>query len=588
MKLARQNCGKPNICKVIWKWFARYCPDCLTSIRRRRAEAPKICLIWPAKCPKTEPKRENGGPKGAVTCDLQHNAYPSTGPTATIARRARYYTYHAIPRQSISPGLKISFQCTSRKQAMGNKYYRFHKPKVDAFLNELGGDGRIVSSQTGSDVVQRRQEDFIERTQHVKRCRNRHDEHQAEWMDGLNTKRKQHFEEIVKRLRNIRWDKEIDFLIEEDSLDDMALLPIIYQSSKLTPKSWEKVLAAVKGFLENTREDRLAKEQSEILQPRFLALEQAMLSHYVQLPRIPLMDCQPDYVDLAMMEPCKATTDTPSSQTVTHEDFAAIMLAVASRWEELRKQELREAICKHIRSGTQCAPACRAAGCRESRSLAFYHYPDILAHPCGHMSQYGDMWMFFQGSSVDRDQLVMVADDPYSQCRLLFALKNMCRSNVILPWAVKNMCGIIEALGLDPACATVNNLQKCEGRVRCVQCSTPQSVADDDYDMAYTWEATLGHSWSTNSLIDHDQWESVRRDNMRIVKKLEDSAHARFPSLWTPGSVWVCLLCVDWDGKGEDVLSHVSFKHNILGLGTVYMHLRKSVAVVRPPVTLPY
>lgn len=30
--LAWQSCGKPNIRKVIWKWFARYCPGCLTSM----------------------------------------------------------------------------------------------------------------------------------------------------------------------------------------------------------------------------------------------------------------------------------------------------------------------------------------------------------------------------------------------------------------------------------------------------------------------------------------------------------------------------------------------------------------------------
>lgn len=46
-----------------------------------------------------------------------------------------------------------------------SKYYRFHKPEVDAFKNELGADGRSISPETYTEVVQRRKADFVQRMQ---------------------------------------------------------------------------------------------------------------------------------------------------------------------------------------------------------------------------------------------------------------------------------------------------------------------------------------------------------------------------------------------------------------------------------------
>ncbi|RDX50896.1 hypothetical protein OH76DRAFT_1481957 [Lentinus brumalis] len=474
-------------------------------------------------------------------------------------------------------------------------------------MNELGGDGRTISFKTASEIMQRHEEDLNERMQHAKRCRGWYDDQHAEWMDGLNTKRKQRFEEIIKRLRDVGWEKEIDFLVAENSLDDMASLPVVQQSSKLTPKTWEKVLAAVKEFLERTRKDRLAKERGEVLRPRFLDLEQAILSYCVQLPRVPRMDCRPGYVDLAMMDECKAIADAPGSQTVTREDFAAIMPDLASLWEEKRKQELGEAIRKCFGSlGEEVEPLALAIAVfpctlcsRGTQPLAFYHYPDVLAHPCGRM--HGDMRMFFEGGGVEWDQAVYnnavcrtFANDPYSKCRFPFALKNMCRSDAILQRTLKNMRGIVEALGLDPARAAVDELRMCEGRVRCVQCSTSQTATEDHQDMVYTWDAALVHAWSKKSLIEHDQWESVGSNDMQTIKKLEEKEHVRFPSLWSPGSVWACSLCVDWDGEGHDVVSHLLTEHNITTAakctsdGTLYLHPGKSVAVIRPPIVFPY
>lgn len=85
-----------------------------------------------------------------------------------------------------------------------------------------------------------------------------------------------------------------------------------------------------------------------MLRPRFLNLEQALLAHYVQLPRVASMDCRPEYVDLALMEECKTMADVPADQTVTREDFACIVPTLAAPWEQERKDKLLAALSKCI------------------------------------------------------------------------------------------------------------------------------------------------------------------------------------------------------------------------------------------------
>ncbi|RPD76285.1 hypothetical protein L226DRAFT_533396 [Lentinus tigrinus ALCF2SS1-7] len=555
------SCGKPNIRKIIWQWFVRYCPGCVTSMSYHYCETEDKINDQALHLPNRLTLFSK--------CDLDDVF-------------GMYITKSSYSMRRINP--------------FTSKYFRFHKRDVVPFLNELGGS----TCETASTLVQRRKRDFAERMKHARRCQNWYDHQHEVWMAGLDTKREQRFEEIVHRLRDMGWDEEIEYLGEE-GLEEMASLPVVAQSSKLTPKNWEKVLYAVQDFLENTRKQRLSEARTEVLRSRFLDLKEALLSHYVQLPRIPIMDCRPDDVDFAMMDECKAVADAPTSATVTREDFADIIPNIASRWEEQRKIEHREAIRKCIGSIAEDAESLTLAVAifpcvmcsRGTQPLAFYHWPDVLAHPCGRMR--GNVFMFIEGGAIDWEQAVYnVAacrnDSSYWNCRFPYALKNLYGSEANLERAVKNMRGIVEALGLDPEHATVDDLRKCEGRVRCVQCSS-HDLMEDCQDMVYTWEAAFAHAWSKKSLIEHNQWESVGADDMKIVTKLEKSGHDEFPSLWIPGSVWVCSLCVDWDGKGEDVVLHLLTSHDlkVFSLGeTIYLHPGKSMGVVRPPVVFPY
>lgn len=254
-----------------------------------------------------------------------------------------------------------------------------------------------------------------------------------------------------------------------------------------------------------------------MLRPRFLNLEQALLAHYVQLPRVASMDCRPEYVDLALMEECKAMADVPADQTVTREDFACIVPTLAARWEQERKDELLAALSKCIPPvAIDVDPlylACAIFPCTHCSSrnvFPFFHYPAVLAHQCAHSRHGMDLWLdpddfdieydgddarFVQAADVYKMAAITPDPDPdrfYPAKRIPFALKNMLNRDSALARAVRNLRNILKALGLDPACATVAELRECKARVQCVHCQRFQAEGlGDDGNKVYTWEAAV-------------------------------------------------------------------------------------------------
>ena len=51
-------------------------------------------------------------------------------------------------------------------------------------------------------------------------------------------------------------------------------------------------------------------------------------------------------------------------------------------------------------------------------------------------------------------------------------------------------------------------------------------------------------------LFEHDKWERVPDEDIPAVKNIEAREHIL--RLSTPGSVWACSLCVNWDASGEE------------------------------------
>ena len=65
---------------------------------------------------------------------------------------------------------------------------------------------------------------------------------------------------------------------------------------------------------------------------RLEALEEAILAHYVQLPRTPPMDIRPPYIEFALMKECRVLAQATLTRKITSDDFSAIIPGLADRW----------------------------------------------------------------------------------------------------------------------------------------------------------------------------------------------------------------------------------------------------------------
>ncbi|KAI0753841.1 hypothetical protein C8Q74DRAFT_1222369 [Fomes fomentarius] len=355
-----QNCGRPGVWKVMWAWFARYCPKCVIALSYTYNEA--------------RDKMRN------VDRQIQHKAL--TTPSAllnlfgAIEGQAERYYHH-------NTGI----------------VFRLRKTHVDSFIQALDQLAKPITDEARSQVIGRQKAYIAPKLPYIKACKDWHDKRRTEWADRLEAKRCEHFTEIVTRLNERGWDQEVE-LIQYHGIDivKMEALQVVRQPSRLTPKCksspWEKVFKAIYPMLQLYRHKRLVKERTGVFCPRFAALQAAILAHYVQLPRTAHMDYHPDSVDLALMDECRAIADVPADQTVTQEDFARVVPELAARWEQERKKELTEAVIARLPKpppddvdilGLSIAifPCTGCKFARHSQSRP-HRYPAILGHPCAH------------------------------------------------------------------------------------------------------------------------------------------------------------------------------------------------------------
>nr|VWP02239.1 Thioredoxin 1 (Trx-1) [Ganoderma boninense] len=439
--------------------------------------------------------------------------------------------------------------------------------------------------------------------------RQKHSASLKEWFEkeernrivALGDKKAQRFTEIVKRLRESEWAEEIELLSDEE-LEEMSKLPVVRRSSKLTKGEWSNVLVVLDEFLKKRRDRRLLGEHQVAVRARLGELEKAILEHYVQLPRTPAMNIRPIYIEFAHMEKCKALANAPAEQTVTSDDFLKILPGLHKEWHTSAKTQLVKALKKHLQS---LRVTITGAAMRDPLNLAIavfvcrdhpftcMRYPAVLAHPCGYTSEH-DVW-------EDRDSLptweniytttarrlyVDEDDDDEVDGREPFALSKVVGvEDSYVCKVLKPMCAIVRALGLDPANATVADLEACGARLRCGTC-----VSEGKPDVVYGWEAALSHFQEFSRKHSKWTWKQVHGAELDKVRKLEAARDAR-PLDYRRGT-WACSLCVDWDGSGGEINAHLLNQHRLKSVdkcvrkGTIYVHPAKNNALMRLPVVL--
>lgn len=254
---------------------------------------------------------------------------------------------------------------------------------------------------------------------------------------------------------------------------------------------------ALDEYMKRVQDRRLDWAYRALLKTRFGILEKALVAHYVTLPRTARMDYRPQYIDFAFTPECRAIVDVPASEPVTVEQFAAVIPALAQKWDADCRKALTDYLLPHLGDIPADVDPLKLAisffSCGSStllRELGELRYPTVIKHHCFR----GDCFRHARNYTIG----TFFEDDVYTRTvKSLdwteFDLKQQLQSKpdnelqINVPWQVRAtgdrdkartvlvvdiMRRIVSASGLDPARALLEDLEQSDVWLRCVTCET--------------------------------------------------------------------------------------------------------------------
>lgn len=259
--------------------------------------------------------------------------------------------------------------------------------------------------------------------------------------------------------------------------------------------AWPEMKIVLDAYMKGVQERRLDWEYRILLKTRIDALEKALVAHYVTLPRTARMDYRPQYIDLALTPECRAILDVPASETVTVEQFTAIIPALAQKWDADCRKALTDYLLPYLGdipvdvdplglaiSFFSCGPS------MPFRNFWNLRYPTAFKHRCFH----GDCFrrprrytirMFFEDDVYTRT----VKSLHWTEYELERQLESKPYDDlhIYVPWYLRTtadhdractvvdiMRRIVSASGLDPVRATFEDLVQSDVWLRCATCET--------------------------------------------------------------------------------------------------------------------
>ncbi|KAI0640754.1 hypothetical protein C8Q79DRAFT_1078974 [Trametes meyenii] len=402
----------------------------------------------------------------------------------------------------------------------------------------------------------------------------------------LEAARKKQLDQILERLKYAGWDKELAHMGSR-GIATISAIPIVRQTSKLTEGAWWKILTALNDFLKQTQKERLDKEIRDALRTRFEALENILVAHYVTLPRTADMDCRPWYIDIALLPPCRALLDKPSTTPVPTAKLETLIPTLADEWYNSTKTALAEYICPHLGEiAAGVAPLTlaiavfpRSEVCQgTARSLRF---PALLAHNCAcrmRTQRHESEWLT-QKDEYTRIAMTLGWTETES---VHYEYDDSCTVRVpfnagALPppetaaEGIARMRRIVSALGLDPARATPDDLDRCDLWLRCTTCETARP--NDDIFM-WTWSGAFEHERMVHKDNVSPTWRQVDSDSMANVHVLKAMRSFTFPD----SGRWSCSLCSSYTSETAKTKIHLADVHGntdaakAMRDGLVYLH----------------
>ncbi|KAI0766119.1 hypothetical protein BD413DRAFT_155233 [Trametes elegans] len=588
-----QLCGCSNV-RPVWTWFLRCCVKCMQEVSFNPKDAYEY--VFKEYVGKNNKRRFFFMGNMHEFVELYQRVFP-------VHNRSRKHwqskVHNRIPKADLDRFIK--------------EWEDPNGKATDKFMNPLYEDWKAFTKTQATRLQ--------ERNRWARQCEAWYVRHEDERYDALEDARRARFKDILARLKEEGWEKELEFM-GPDAVEEMSEMPVIRQAAKLTPKGWEAVRKRLNDLLTETRHKRLAKEREDVIRQRCAALETAIRDHYGSLPRTADMEARPHYIDFAYSEECRTLLDAPGSDEVAPAAFAQVVPTLTERWEAEQKRELTAALEKvlpfPVPEGVDVlALAVAIIPCQCAPQLSHWYradntcpvrWPALLGHWC--MRKHPSVADLRLDDIYTRSVMRAWTDtgralEDETQWRVPFDVTAAFPAYTTRR-AIKQACNIIEALGLDPARATIEDIQKCENkRLRCLKCIHPPAnyrglLPPDQYE-AHTWMGAIRHvvvrsDWGEE--LQHTTWEVIEEENMALVQELESQADAQVlinPIDERIHATWCCSLCVDYNEAREPMTAHLRTVHGIEDTtrcvqdGIIFVHptLPSKQYTIKPAVVLP-
>ncbi|KIP06012.1 hypothetical protein PHLGIDRAFT_36159 [Phlebiopsis gigantea 11061_1 CR5-6] len=248
----------------------------------------------------------------------------------------------------------------------------------------------------------------------------------------------------AERLKGIE-DKLIDLGYEPYIQQIMSMTafkthPMVIQAKALTDRIWNNIEDTIIGIAEPVKQAVLRREKEQTIVARLHVLDEALVKIRLRKRN------DASLRDIALFIPeVKGVLTLPNDQAVTTADFDFLRTALPE-FEEKRKKDAREYLCGQAKKDLGIDvedPLALAVGsvfaCGACRRLC--SWPHILAHSCTTRCQ--------TPSNADHYVNIIVDNTP----RMTWAA-----SKYRVPEKLK---ALIEAYGLDPLTATVEEMDQC-------------------------------------------------------------------------------------------------------------------------------
>ncbi|KAH9940797.1 uncharacterized protein BXZ73DRAFT_98624 [Epithele typhae] len=460
-------------------------------------------------------------------------------------------------RESLDPSrlLACCVIDTSGKKDYFGQYaeQRYHIAEVHQFLRKLES---IPAGPLGAEDRQKAIDE--QRTllpsceQLAEECGRWHGEELDAHANILYKKRSARFQEILARLKDTEWASELERM------------------------KWQDVLQVLIPVFTNRRNRRLCAA-------RFPILEDAIEPYYVlEYPRTPEQDYRLHFWHFALAKPIRAIILRPEGETVTIDDFVAVMGDAELAWWAERKAVLRENVVAALKDAGIKPPAkssrtdvldlaiANVFRCRNCGNSVLGYRKAIL-HPCEGLNQMSPVGRRNAGAK-QRDlyvTLVLMHERGRSEheCERWGPLFKPSREvatfelSFVPLYDPERVASLLCVMKMDPAKATAEQLCASGARVVCRTCETARrkclqkdTARTEHSTTVFCWQAAIAHFSHRTT---HDfRWELVPKKHMGVVREVE-AKEGSMPI--SRGAFWSCSLC-KWEGTYRQV-EHWKQKH---------------------------